>query len=108
MVVEKILEPGEALPPDWAVHGTVGYEFARAASGLFVDAANRRAFDQLYARFTGDQRAFAAIAYDTRDLMLRTALASETNVLARAVNRISEQNRRYARLHPEPPAPRAA
>ena len=94
VVVEKILEPGESLPQDWAVHGTVGYEFARATTGLFVDPANRRAFDQLYARFTGEQRTFAAIAYDTRDLMLRTALASETNVLARAVNRISEQNRR--------------
>ncbi|MBL8126392.1 MAG: malto-oligosyltrehalose synthase [Chloroflexia bacterium] len=94
VVVEKILEPGEALPQDWAVHGTVGYEFARATTGLFVDPANRRAFDQLYARFTGEQRTFAAIAYDTRDLMLRTALASETNVLARALNRISEQNRR--------------
>jgi (1->4)-alpha-D-glucan 1-alpha-D-glucosylmutase len=94
VVVEKILEPGEGLPQDWAVHGTVGYEFARAATGLFVDPANRRAFDQLYARFTGERRTFAAIAYETRDLMLRTALASETNVLARALNRISEQNRR--------------
>src|SRR5829696_3584890 len=27
VVVEKILEPGEPLPNDWAVHGTVGYEF---------------------------------------------------------------------------------
>ena len=94
VVVEKILEPGETLPEDWAVHGTVGYEFARATTGLFVEPANRRAFDQLYARFTGERRTFAAIAYETRDLMLRTALASETNVLARALNRISEQNRR--------------
>ena len=94
VVVEKILEPGEGLPQDWAVHGTVGYEFARATTGLFVDPATRRAFDQLYTRFTGERRTFAAIAYETRDLMLRTALASETNVLARALNRISEQNRR--------------
>jgi (1->4)-alpha-D-glucan 1-alpha-D-glucosylmutase len=94
VVVEKILEPGEGLPNDWAVHGSVGYEFARVTTGLFVDGANRRAFDQLYSRFTGEKRAFAAIAYEAKDLMLRTALASETNVLARALNRISEQNRR--------------
>ncbi|HET7094372.1 MAG TPA: hypothetical protein VFI22_12860, partial [Thermomicrobiales bacterium] len=37
LVVEKILEPGEELPADWAVAGTVGYEFARVATGLFVD-----------------------------------------------------------------------
>jgi (1->4)-alpha-D-glucan 1-alpha-D-glucosylmutase len=94
VVVEKILEPGEPLPIDWAVHGTVGYEFARVATGLFVDPAHRRAFDQLYARFTGERQSFAAIADQAKGLMMRTALASETNVLARALNRISEQNRR--------------
>ena len=94
VIVEKILEPGEPLPNDWAVHGTVGYEFARATTGLFVDPAHRRAFDELYTRFSGERRPFAAIAYGAKGLMLRTALASETNVLARALNRISEQNRR--------------
>jgi (1->4)-alpha-D-glucan 1-alpha-D-glucosylmutase len=94
VVVEKILEPGEVLPIDWEVAGTVGYEFARVTTGLLVAMANRRAFDDLYTRFTGERRSFAAIAYSAKDLMLRTALASETNVLARALNRISEQNRR--------------
>ncbi|MGH2618866.1 MAG: malto-oligosyltrehalose synthase, partial [Thermomicrobiales bacterium] len=96
VVAEKILEPGEALPNDWAVAGTVGYEFARVTTGLFVDAANQRAFDDLYTRIGGEGRrqTFAAVAYETKNLMLRTALASETNVLARALNRISEQNRR--------------
>ena len=37
---------------------------------------------------------FTAIAYEEKGIILRTALASETNVLARALNRISEQNRR--------------
>jgi (1->4)-alpha-D-glucan 1-alpha-D-glucosylmutase len=94
VVAEKILEPGEGLPVDWAVHGTVGYEFARVTTGLFIDGESRRAFDQLCSRFTHDRRPFATIAYEGKDLMLRTALASETNVLARALNRISEQNRR--------------
>ena len=96
VVVEKILEPGEPLPNDWAVHGTVGYEFARVTTGLFVDPAQQRAFDDLYTRITGEGRRqpFSAAAYEAKGLMLRTALASETNVLARALNRISEQNRR--------------
>ncbi len=76
------------------MHGTVGYEFARTTTGLFVDPAHRRAFDELYTRFSGERRPFAAIAYAAKGLMLRTALASETNVLAQALNRISEQNRR--------------
>ena len=96
VVVEKILEPGEPLPNDWAVHGTVGYEFARVTTGLFVDPAHQRAFDDLYARITREdrRRPFSTAAYEAKGLMLRTALASETNVLARALNRISEQNRR--------------
>jgi (1->4)-alpha-D-glucan 1-alpha-D-glucosylmutase len=96
VVVEKILEPGESLPNDWAVHGTVGYEFARVTTGLFVDPAHQRDFDHLYARITDERRRrpFSAVAYEAKGLMLRTALASETNVLARALNRISEQNRR--------------
>jgi (1->4)-alpha-D-glucan 1-alpha-D-glucosylmutase len=96
VVVEKILEPGEPLPNDWAMHGTVGYEFARVTTGLFVYPANQRAFDDLYARITrqGRRRPFSATAYEAKGLMLRTALASETNVLARALNRISEQSRR--------------
>ncbi|HEX2281208.1 MAG TPA: malto-oligosyltrehalose synthase, partial [Thermomicrobiales bacterium] len=96
VVVEKILEPGEPLPNDWAVHGTVGYEFARVTTGLFVDPAHQRAFDDLYTRITGEgrRRPFSAAAFEAKGLMLRTALASETNVLARALNRISEQNRR--------------
>jgi (1->4)-alpha-D-glucan 1-alpha-D-glucosylmutase len=96
VVVEKVLEPAEPLPNDWAVHGTVGYEFARVTTGLFVDPAHQRAFDDLYTRITGEgrRRPFSAVAYEAKGLMLRTALASETNVLARALNRISEQNRR--------------
>jgi (1->4)-alpha-D-glucan 1-alpha-D-glucosylmutase len=96
VVVEKILEPAEPLPNDWAVHGTVGYEFARVTTGLFVDPTHQRAFDVLYARIAGEgrRRPFSAAAYEAKGLMLRTALASETNVLARALNRISEQNRR--------------
>ncbi|MBA3416748.1 MAG: malto-oligosyltrehalose synthase [Chloroflexia bacterium] len=94
LLVEKILEPGEELPADWAVAGTVGYEFARLATGLFVDPVNRKAFDDLYARFIGHKIDFADLVYQKKKLILRTALASEANVLARALNRISEHDRR--------------
>jgi (1->4)-alpha-D-glucan 1-alpha-D-glucosylmutase len=94
LVVEKILEHGEPLPATWAVHGTVGYDFATAATGLFVDGANRKAFDALYARFTGEKVDFADLVYACKHLIMRRALVSEVNVLARALNRISEQDRR--------------
>jgi (1->4)-alpha-D-glucan 1-alpha-D-glucosylmutase len=82
------------LPADWAVAGTVGYEFARLATGLFIDPANRKPFDDLYARFVGYKTDFADLVYQKKKLILRTALASEANVLVRALSRISEHDRR--------------
>ncbi|CAA9567141.1 MAG: GH13_26 / GH13 [uncultured Thermomicrobiales bacterium] len=94
VVVEKILEHGEELPSDWAVAGTVGYEFARATTGLFVDPVSRKAFDDVYGRFVAAKPNFGDLVYENKKLIMRVALASEVNVLARALNRISEQNRR--------------
>ena len=42
VVVEKILEKGEALPREWPVSGTVGYEFTNAVNGIFIDAAQSK------------------------------------------------------------------
>ena len=94
LLVEKILEHGESLPEDWPVHGTVGYEFASATTSLFVDAANRKAFDQLYNRYTGTRFRFSDLVYDMKKLIMRVALASEVNVLANALDRITEHDRR--------------
>ena len=44
LVVEKILEYGEALPPGWPVDGTTGYDALRYVCGLFVDGAGAEAF----------------------------------------------------------------
>jgi (1->4)-alpha-D-glucan 1-alpha-D-glucosylmutase len=43
IIVEKILEPGEALPRDWPVAGTTGYDFLNQAGGLFVDPEGEQA-----------------------------------------------------------------
>ncbi len=94
LVVEKILEHREELPAAWAVHGTTGYEFANAATGLFVDAANRKAFDDLYTRYIGTKTNFADMVYACKHLIMRVALASEVAVLANALDRIAERNRR--------------
>ena len=39
--VEKILEPGEQLRPEWPVEGTTGYEFLNDVTALFVDPPAR-------------------------------------------------------------------
>jgi (1->4)-alpha-D-glucan 1-alpha-D-glucosylmutase len=93
IVVEKILSRGEELPDDWPVDGTVGYEFLNALHGLFVDSSGMAAIEDTYAEFTGDRDPISEVVYVSKQLILRTALSSELNMLARALNRISESDR---------------
>ncbi len=94
ILVEKILTGEEELPWDWPVAGTVGYEFMTRLNGLLVASENEAQMDALYARFVGRVPEFPELVYDRKKLILRSALASELNVLAHLLNRLSEQNRR--------------
>src|SRR4051794_10029135 len=61
VVVEKILTGEEALPSEWPVAGTTGYEFGRAVLGLLVDPAADGTLDALWQRVTGLPTDFAAL-----------------------------------------------
>lgn len=93
IVAEKILSRGETLPEDWPVHGTSGYEFAIAVGGLFVDRTSESALTECYERFTGLHLDFESLVYQKKKLVLQTSMASELNVLAHALNRLSERDR---------------
>src|SRR5690606_20169621 len=45
IAAEKILAPGESLPPDWPIAGTTGYDFANQVAGLMVDGDRVPALD---------------------------------------------------------------
>jgi (1->4)-alpha-D-glucan 1-alpha-D-glucosylmutase len=93
VVVEKILGHDELLRTDWPVYGTTGYEFMNLLNGIFVDTGNGQAFHELYRNFTGVSESFGKILYDAKKLILRLAMSSELHVLARRLDRISEQHR---------------
>ena len=94
LVIEKILGADEGLRSDWPIYGTTGYEFLGNLNGLYIDRSNRVRFAELYARFTGvSQGRFADIVYDCKKLVLRALMSGEQNVLARKLDRISEQHR---------------
>ncbi|MCW2545207.1 MAG: treY [Frankiales bacterium] len=58
-VVEKILEPGEALP-SWECEGTTGYDAMHQVGGLFVEPSAEQAFTALWAGSSyGETRAAA-------------------------------------------------
>jgi len=93
IVVEKILVRDERLRPDWAVHGTTGYEFLNLVNGLFVDPTSERHFHELYGRMTGQPFRFGDIAYQSKKLILDATMSAELHVLARRLDRISEHHR---------------
>ncbi len=93
VVVEKILTGAEELPSDWPIHGTTGYEVANAINGLFVDPAGFRVIERAYQRLREVTGTFDDMLYRAKKLILRTAMSSELYVLARRLDRISEQHR---------------
>ena len=94
VAVEKILEPGEELPRDWPVDGTVGYEFGNLVNGVFIDSGNRRAFTNFYQRFLGQWMDVESVIYNSKKLIMNTALSSEVNVLGHMLDEISSLDRR--------------
>jgi (1->4)-alpha-D-glucan 1-alpha-D-glucosylmutase len=93
VAVEKILGYDERLRESWSAHGTTGYDFLNLLNGLFVDAQNAEAFSKLYRRLAGVESDFAEVAYESKKLVLETAMSSESHMLARRLDRISEQSR---------------
>jgi (1->4)-alpha-D-glucan 1-alpha-D-glucosylmutase len=95
LLVEKILLGDEKLREDWPVHGTTGYDFVNEVTGLLVDPAAERVFTEMYGKFIDDELHFDEIAYHKKRLVMRLSLASEINMLADMLDRLSEKNRWY-------------
>jgi len=95
VVVEKILEPGERLPPSWPVAGTTGYDFLARVGGLFVDPGGREPILSLYAEVTGRSTDFEEVVLAKKHLALRDILAADLNRLTGLFVQVCERHRRY-------------
>lgn len=94
LLAEKILQPGEELPTEWTVDGTVGYEFVNLVNGIFIERRHERAFTTLYHRFVNDSTSVDEIIYQSKILIMESALPSEVNVLTHMLEEISSTERR--------------
>jgi (1->4)-alpha-D-glucan 1-alpha-D-glucosylmutase len=92
VVAEKILVGDEDLRR-WAIEGTTGYGFLNFLNGIFVDRTKRRAVGRVYRSFTGWNQSYEDLVYESKQLILQVSMSSELNVLARKLDRISEQHR---------------
>jgi (1->4)-alpha-D-glucan 1-alpha-D-glucosylmutase len=67
-------------------------------TGLFIDEVNARRVMREYVRFTGNSATLPDVAYHARQLIINTSMASELNVLAFSLNRLSGENRYWRDL----------
>jgi (1->4)-alpha-D-glucan 1-alpha-D-glucosylmutase len=93
VIVEKILTGSECLAKQWPVYGTTGYEFLNMLNAVLVEDQNGEQLRDLYGRFINAQRDFPDLVYECKRLVLRASMSGEQNVLARRLDRISEQHR---------------
>ena len=93
VVVEKILMQGEALPADWPVAGTTGYDFLNELNRLFVEPAHREAFSELYHAFLSEPVPFCLLVRRCKQQILETSLISELDELARQLKRLAQSTR---------------
>ncbi|MGA3524839.1 malto-oligosyltrehalose synthase [Melissospora conviva] len=93
LLVEKILEVGEELPP-WPVEGTTGYDALAEVCGLFVDQSAEAAFTALDTALTGRATSWPELTHECK-------LAAATGLLAAELARL-------VRLTPPLPAAEAA
>jgi len=81
IIVEKILQPGEDLPDDWPVDGTVGYDFLNQINGLFIQTKNKKAFTDFYSDFTGEPAEAGGVVREKKRLVLETLFVAEVRRL---------------------------
>ena len=94
VLVEKILGPEEPLPPEWPVAGTTGYDFMSLAGGLFVQPEGELDLERVYRRYTRRNTPFDEEAIACKLLILRVAMSSELQFLARSLGEICMKHRR--------------
>ncbi|MHB8352672.1 MAG: alpha-amylase family glycosyl hydrolase, partial [Thermoplasmata archaeon] len=84
IVVEKILATDEALPPDWPVDGTTGYEALTRLTGVLVPSGARSELEIAYRRTLGAAaRPFADEAYRAKREVARTMFPGERSEIVR-------------------------
>jgi (1->4)-alpha-D-glucan 1-alpha-D-glucosylmutase len=94
VVVEKILGTDEALPEDWLLAGTTGYDFLNSAAGLYVEPSGLAELAKIYGRFIDERLDFREVAQQSKRQVFRAAMSSELQLLAHRLNRISQRHRR--------------
>ncbi len=86
LVVEKILAHGEALPIDWRVDGTTGYDFMNEVSALLHAPSGEEEFGRLWASISGRPSDFEVEEEQARREILHRSFGAQLRALSRATH----------------------
>lgn len=91
VLVEKILEPGEALPASWVTEGTTGYDALAMVDRVLTDPAGEDPLDALEARLhglpEGQRVGWEAMIHDRKRAVADGILHSEVHRIVRELRR---------------------
>lgn len=93
VVVEKILTRDERLAKSWPVEGTTGYGFLNLLNGIFIDTSAAGVFRRRTRKLTEREEKPEDVLYESRKLILQVSMSGELTMLARRLDRLSEQHR---------------
>ena len=88
VLVEKILEPGESLPEDWATAGTTGYDALALIDRVLTDPAGQASLDALETELRGAPTDWATMTHDLKRQVADTILHSEVRRITREIRRL--------------------
>lgn len=93
ITVEKILQPGEDLPPIWQIQGTSGYDYLNYVNGIFCQTEHQDQFDEIYWSFTQRLMPFEELVAEKKHLILDKNLAGDIDNLALLLKQVSSRYR---------------
>lgn len=93
LLIEKILGENEKLCPQWLVFGTTGYDDLNLVNGLFVVTENDEQIKHIYQSFIGRHFDMSEVMYHCKKLILIISMSSELYLLAKQLEKVSEQHR---------------
>jgi (1->4)-alpha-D-glucan 1-alpha-D-glucosylmutase len=85
VLVEKILEPGESLPSEWATAGTTGYDVLGLVDRVLTDPDGQEPLTALESRLRGAPLDWAELTHDTKRAVADGILGSEVRRVVREV-----------------------
>lgn len=83
VIIEKILEKGEALPALWPIQGTTGYEFGAQVSWLLTNMAGAKEMVNYYQTLFPEMPGYKDIVFEKKHTFLKKFMGGEWDNLVR-------------------------